>query len=577
MRLPALVVSTLLVVVTQAPVHEQAPADLDGLLPQPPSPGVEALLLAHVADARAAWAADEAADLAKRVERLLASPPTPATEVLLIEGAADARVTERWKASLAHADPLVRAAAARAVRVSLRAELRPALEVVIASETDPLAASEQAGALIELTRRPNPAALAAARRLPHPVGRIALLTLMRVAPASLAPHLRELWPVAGADEAVIQALSDMHETRREVVDALLATLLRDDAPGAWKAVDRVYSGGPGKEVPAAHVAAGLASASRDVREGALVALVLPRLSSRNAMPAFDPAIEAAVAVEASQDATPTTEVARELLARTRGLAVEARRPLQTLWPRVPATSGLRRASSLEGLISWLSEVEREAAGLGQKEPAAPVLDVPVSDRPEPSLVTVGDLPPGVLDGLLRGSDCPSSSARLAMGTVEYDETGRAKAIQLPPVYSQSCRHRIATLLRLGTTPVPGTRVVVVPLKPPSGFGTRLVEPILAMNDVQGGSGDTSPKLVRQVHPQYTEGAIAARVEGKIWLAVLLDEAGGIREIEVLRHLHPELNREALLAMLRWQFRPATRAGKAVPMRVVVEMEFALRK
>jgi hypothetical protein len=232
-------------------------------------------------------------------------PPTPATEVLLIEGAADARVTERWKASLAHADPLVRAAAARAVRVSLRAELRPALEVVIAIETDPLAASEQAGALIELTRRPNPAALAAARRLPHPVSRIALLTLMRVAPASLAPHIGELWPAQAPDEAV-QALSDMYETRREVVESLLATLLRDDAPGAWKAVDRVYSGGRGKEVPAAHVAAGLASASRDVREGALVALVLPRLSSRSAMHALDPVIEAAVSMEASQDATPTT-------------------------------------------------------------------------------------------------------------------------------------------------------------------------------------------------------------------------------------------------------------------------------
>jgi len=30
-------------------------------------------------------------------------------------------------------------------------------------------------------------------------------------------------------------------------------------------------------------------------------------------------------------------------------------------------------------------------------------------------------------------------------------------------------------------------------------------------------------------------------------------------------------------MLRWQFQPATRGGKNVPMRVVVEMEFSLRQ
>jgi TonB family protein len=534
------------------------------------------IVLALVVAARTAWAADEATDLVKRVERLLAMPPTPATEVLLIEGAGDARVAERWTASLSHTDPLVRAAAARAVRVSLRADLRLALEAVIASETDPLAASEQAGALIELTRRPHPAVLATARRMPAPVTRITLLTLMRVAPSSLGPHLRELWPAEGADEAVLLALSDMHETRREVVDSLLATLLRDDVAGAWTAVERVYSGGPGHEVPSAHLAAGLGSAARDVREGALVALVIPRLSNRGPMPVLDPAVEAAVSIEASQDATPATEVARELLARTRGLAAEARRPLQALWPLVPATSGLRRASSLEAMNSWLSEAERASAGMGQKERATRLPDVSISDGPEPPLVTVGDLPPGVLDGLLRGADCPSSSDGLAMGRVEYGENGRARAIQLPPVYSTSCRHRIATLLRLGTTPVPGTRVVVVPLKPPAGFGTRVVGPILAMASSRDESGVTSPTLVRHVKPQYTQEALTARVEGRIWLAVLLDEAGAIREIEVLRHLHPDLNREALLAMLRWQFRPGTREGKAVPMRVVVEMEFSPR-
>ncbi len=42
-------------------------------------------------------------------------------------------------------------------------------------------------------------------------------------------------------------------------------------------------------------------------------------------------------------------------------------------------------------------------------------------------------------------------------------------------------------------------------------------------------------------------------------------------------LHPSLNREAIVAMSRWRFHPATQDGRPVPIRAVVEMEFVLRK
>jgi protein TonB len=88
--------------------------------------------------------------------------------------------------------------------------------------------------------------------------------------------------------------------------------------------------------------------------------------------------------------------------------------------------------------------------------------------------------------------------------------------------------------------------------------------------------DRAPTVRRSRKPQYTQDAMQEKVEGRVWMQVVIGAAGRVQEIEVVRALHPSLNREALNAMARWEFTPAISQGVPVPVRAVVEMEFSLR-
>ena len=93
-----------------------------------------------------------------------------------------------------------------------------------------------------------------------------------------------------------------------------------------------------------------------------------------------------------------------------------------------------------------------------------------------------------------------------------------------------------------------------------------------------GSGVTSPTLVSQVKPQYTTEAMRAKIQGKVWLEVVVMADGRPGDIKIARSLDRTfgLDEEAMKAMRLWRFRPGMRQGAAVPTIIVVEMEFSLR-
>jgi periplasmic protein TonB len=93
-----------------------------------------------------------------------------------------------------------------------------------------------------------------------------------------------------------------------------------------------------------------------------------------------------------------------------------------------------------------------------------------------------------------------------------------------------------------------------------------------------GSGVTSPELVSQVKPQYTTEAMRAKIQGKVWLEVVVMPDGRPGDIKIARSLDRTfgLDEEAMKAMRLWRFRPGMRQGAAVPTIIVVEMEFSLR-
>jgi protein TonB len=98
--------------------------------------------------------------------------------------------------------------------------------------------------------------------------------------------------------------------------------------------------------------------------------------------------------------------------------------------------------------------------------------------------------------------------------------------------------------------------------------------------VDGAAGLISPRLVREIKPNYTAAAVGAKVQGSILLeAVVLPDGSVDRDrIRIVRSLDAltGLDQQAILAVRGWQFRPGTFEGKPVTVRVLVELTFTLR-
>ena len=93
-----------------------------------------------------------------------------------------------------------------------------------------------------------------------------------------------------------------------------------------------------------------------------------------------------------------------------------------------------------------------------------------------------------------------------------------------------------------------------------------------------GDGVSVPTVTRQVQPQYTSEAIANRIEGKVGLSTVVLADGKVGDVKVIRSLDSVhgLDEAAVKAMKQWEFKPGTRDGKPVAVRVSIEMAFTLK-
>ena len=76
-------------------------------------------------------------------------------------------------------------------------------------------------------------------------------------------------------------------------------------------------------------------------------------------------------------------------------------------------------------------------------------------------------------------------------------------------------------------------------------------------------------------PRYTDQARAARIQGAVHLAVLIDETGSITATVMFLGLGYGLDEEALRAARKVKFKPATINGKPVPFWQMMAVEFNL--
>ena len=92
-----------------------------------------------------------------------------------------------------------------------------------------------------------------------------------------------------------------------------------------------------------------------------------------------------------------------------------------------------------------------------------------------------------------------------------------------------------------------------------------------------GNGVTLPMIVKEVKPQYTARARDQRIQGSVLLRAVVLESGHIADdVEVLRSLDQDLDQQAIIALRQWEFKPGTREGKPVAVRISVELTFTLK-
>jgi len=85
----------------------------------------------------------------------------------------------------------------------------------------------------------------------------------------------------------------------------------------------------------------------------------------------------------------------------------------------------------------------------------------------------------------------------------------------------------------------------------------------------------APRLLYQTEPEYTRAARKDKVSGNVSLQIIVGPDGLVKEAEVVKSLRPDLDANAIQAVKRWRFEPAQKDGKAVAVRLNVEMQFQL--
>ena len=90
-------------------------------------------------------------------------------------------------------------------------------------------------------------------------------------------------------------------------------------------------------------------------------------------------------------------------------------------------------------------------------------------------------------------------------------------------------------------------------------------------------GIVLPSVLKEVKPSYAPGAMERKVQGSVWMAVVVLDTGDVGDVKITRSLDAELDEKAIEAAKQWKFRPGTKDGTPVAVEVTIEMTFTLKK
>ena len=161
-----------------------------------------------------------------------------------------------------------------------------------------------------------------------------------------------------------------------------------------------------------------------------------------------------------------------------------------------------------------------------------------------------DLEATVLKGLLLLSQA-ALTTDVAQGKALRDEAAALKA-------------RAAALKASGGQPRPDPYAALFapPPSSPAAPGPQRV-----------GGSIKEPKKIKHVNPNYPESVRNAGIDGTVVLEAVIGTDGKVKNLDVVRRVHPDLDRLAVAAVRQWEYTPTTVDGVAVPVIMTITVNF----
>ena len=105
------------------------------------------------------------------------------------------------------------------------------------------------------------------------------------------------------------------------------------------------------------------------------------------------------------------------------------------------------------------------------------------------------------------------------------------------------------------------------------------EPVELLEEIEFIEGELEkmPVLIEFVEAVYPENLVKSGVEGSVLLELLVNEAGGVDSVSVVRPLNPVLDKSAAEAARKFKFSPAMAGGEAVAVMLQYEYQFSLKE
>jgi TonB family protein len=91
----------------------------------------------------------------------------------------------------------------------------------------------------------------------------------------------------------------------------------------------------------------------------------------------------------------------------------------------------------------------------------------------------------------------------------------------------------------------------------------------------GDYGIKSPKAIYAPDPEYTDKTRRKKINGAVVVSLIVTPEGTVRDPKIVTSLDKDLDQQALAALSKWKFEPATKDGKPVTVRISTEVSFRI--